>query len=82
LAVNYRFYSSCKNQTQLKIVIQNVMVQHDFLSVAREASAAPGASFKWRIVPFRDFREKTTPLAELSPLLGKRGSAAGRFALK
>jgi hypothetical protein len=45
LPVTYRLYGSCQNRAKVKIAIQDVMVQHNFKSLAREASAALAASF-------------------------------------
>ena len=46
LGCNLKILRTCQNRTNIKIVIQDLTVPHDFLSLARKASAAPAASFK------------------------------------
>jgi hypothetical protein len=46
IARNLQIIQSCTNQAQVKIAIQNVMAQHDFQRLAREASAARAAPLK------------------------------------
>ena len=46
LAVTCRRCGSCQNEAIVKLAIQNVSIQHEVQNIAREASAAPAASFK------------------------------------
>ena len=50
LSVIDRFHSSCKNRPKVETANQYATLRHDSRSLAREASAAPEASFK------RDYR--------------------------
>jgi hypothetical protein len=53
-----RIHSSCQNDEKVKTANQDATLRHNSRSVAREASAAPAASFKraYRQLAFWGFR--------------------------